>query len=214
MSIATFFVRALIYAAVLMGAYGIIAYDTSVGNFAEASYQEDTTATEYAQETLLLLMILICAVGARAASFRRIHVLLAVVAAVSLVREFNNYLEDWWKVGVLIILLPAVFYFYRNFRALRSEFERMGETYAFAIILVGGLILHVFSRFFGYKTIWMDTMGDNYTRAVIRVSEEGIELLAYAIVFIGIVELYRHTQRTAQPPMTSTTKPVAVNSSE
>ncbi len=196
MKISAFFIRLLVYAAVLMGVYGVIAYDTAHGNFAESTYQEDTTFTEYAQETLLLLMIAVCALGARYPVHRHIHVFLIAVATVSFIREFNNLLGDFWKLGVLVVLIPAVWFFYRNFQSLKREFEQVGETYSFAIILMGGLILHVFSRFYGYRTIWMETMEDNYTRAVIRVSEEGIELLAYSIVFIGIVELYRLTRST------------------
>lgn len=199
MKISTFFVRFAVYAAVLVGLYAVIVYDTAAGNFAAATYHDETTATEAVQELLLALMVVVGAIGIRRTAYRHIHLLLAVVALVSLIREFNNQLGDLWKIGVLAVLVPATWYFYRNFRALRAEFEEVGETYAFAIILIGGLILHVFSRFFGYSTIWQDVLGNDYVRVVARLAEEGVELLAYGIVFIGIVELYRLTRTMTRP---------------
>ena len=192
MKLTALFIRLISYAAVLLGVYAIVAYEVSISNFSQSGYADDGSVTEWAQQGLLLLMIVISAVSARKyGTYRHIHVMLAIVAAISLVREFNNYLGDGWKVGVLAILIPAAWYFYRNFRVFRRQLEAVAETYSFAIITIGGLILHVFSRFYGHQSIWMDTLGDNYLRVVSRVAEESIELLAYSIVLIGISELYR-----------------------
>lgn len=67
--------------------------------------------------------------------------------------------------------------------------ERVANSFAFGLVLIGGLLLHVFSRIYGLPALWQSLMGDNYMRSVSRVSEEGIELMAYGIIFLGIVEL-------------------------
>jgi hypothetical protein len=195
MKLTLFFVRLVIYASALMSIYAVVAYDVSINNFSESSYIEDNSLTEWVQQGLLLVMIVISAVSAsKYFTNHYVNMMLAVVAAISLVREFNNHLGDGWKVGVVAILIPAGWYFYRNFRAFRRQFEAAAGTYAFAIILIGGLTLHVFSRFYGHKTLWVGVLGDNYLRVVSRIAEESIELLAYSIVLIGISELYWQTK--------------------
>ncbi len=195
MKLAKFFIRLVIYASTLVGVIAVVAYDASVNNFTQSTYLEDNTLTEWVQEGLLLLMVTISAVCAKKFVVNHhVNVMLAVVAALSLVREFNNHLGDGWKVGVLLILIPAGWYFYSNFRAFRQQLIAVAETYAFAIVVIGGLILHVFSRLYGHKTMWTNILGDNYLRTVSRVAEESIELLAYSIILIGITELYRQTK--------------------
>jgi hypothetical protein len=65
-------------------------------------------------------------------------------------------------------------------------------------VLIGGLLLHVFSRIYGLPALWQSFMGDNYMRSVARLSEEGIELMAYTIIFFGIVELALLSSKVAR----------------
>ena len=189
MKIATLTLRLLGYAALLAGVYFVIAYDAAHG------FQDETSLIEITQEILLLLMVGISFFCARRyTSYHRFNMLLGVVAFVSLIREFNNFLGEHlfsyaWSILVLIVLLPAAYYFLRNYQGLLRETERIAGTYAFGVLLSGGLVLHVFSRLYGLSIVWMDVMGDAYQRKIARISEESIELLAYAIVFVGVCEI-------------------------
>ena len=183
------FIRLITYAALLVGVYAVIAYDAAQGLYHETSF------TEIAQELLLLLIIIISFVTAQQhRPYRTFNRLLGVVALLSLIREFNNFLgahlfDRAWQVGVLLVLLGASPYFVRRIRSLVQEWQAIAGSYAFGILLTGGLVLHVFSRFYGLPGIWQNVMGEAYLLKVTRVSEESIELLAYSIIFVGVTEL-------------------------
>ena len=184
------FTRLVLYTALFVGIYAAMAYDALSANFDESSL------TEYAQEALLLLIAFISFYSARQYHLYRIFaVSLGVMAVVSLIREFNNYAYEYlfpyaWQVGVLLVLLPFSVFLYRNFRKLMHEITSTANRYFFPILLIGTLVLHVFSRLYGLHFIWQNLMGDDYMYAVVRASEESIELLGYSIIFIGAVEFY------------------------
>ena len=197
MSLTTFFIRVFMYTFVLAGIYAAMVYDAVSTNFGEASL------TEYAQEFLLLLIIAISVYSIlKYRLYRTIHLSLAAVAAVSLIREFNNFAYTYlfpyaWQVGVLLVLIPFLIFLYQNFRQAKQEFISVNNSYAFAILLMGLLVLHVFSRLYGLHLIWENLMGEQFLYAVVRASEESIELLGYSIFFIGVVEFYVLTKRQA-----------------
>ena len=170
-------------------------YDAMSADFSESSL------TEYAQELLLLLIIAISVYSIRKHHpYRTIYIGLAALAAASLIREFNNFayahlFAHAWLVGVSLVLIPFVIFLYRNFRTVKQEFMAISNTYAFAIILIGLLVLHVFSRLYGLHLIWENLMGEQYLYSVVRASEESIELLGYSILFIGVAEFYVLTRQ-------------------
>ena len=189
MKITTLFLRLVIYAALLASIYFIIAYGAAQG------FQDESSVIEVAQEVLLVLMIGISFYCAkRYVSYHRLNVLLGAIALVSLIREFNNFLNEYlfahaWTVLVFAALIPTAYYCWRNYRGLHRDIEEVAGSYAFGIVLSGGLVLHVFSRLYGLNTLWMDVMGNDYQRVFARISEESIELLAYTMVFVGICEI-------------------------
>ena len=198
MSLKVFFIRLVAYVLVLAGIFGVIAYDASTENFGE------TSATEYAQEFLLILILLISFFSTRRyGTHRAFNLSLGTMAAIFLVREFNNYAYEHlfpyaWQVGVLAILICYAVFLYRNFGALQKEFTSVANSYSFAILLMGLLIVHIFSRLYGLPFLWEDIMGDGYMRVVVRASEESIELLGYSILFIGVCEFYLLTKQKAE----------------
>lgn len=183
------FLRVLAYAVILAWVYAIVAFD------ATRDWYYEESLTEIVQElTLLVMAIVSFIVAGRYHPYRVFNRLLGVIALLSLIREFNNFLghhlyDGAWQTGVLFVLVGAAPYFGRRFRSLMREVRIVSTSYAFGILLIGGLVLHVFSRLYGLSNLWINIMGDNYLRRVARVSEESIELLAYVIVFIGICEL-------------------------
>ena len=195
MTLTTFFTRILLYVSVLVGIYAAMVYDAMSADFGESSL------TEYAQELLLLLVIAISVYSIRKHHpYRTIYLGLAAMAAVSLIREFNNFAYTYlfpyaWQVGVLMILIPFAIFLYRNFRVAKQEFMSASNTYAFAILVIGTLVLHVFSRLYGLHLIWKNLMGEQYLYSVVRASEESIELLGYSILFIGVAEFYVLTRQ-------------------
>lgn len=195
-------IRFVAYALVLAGAVGIIHYDAARVNFSESSF------TETAQELLLLSIVVVGLLCVRKAQQHTAFLyFLIAIAAMSLVREFNNYLIDnffrgAWQLGVALIAIPATIYLVKRFQALKNDIIALSDTAPFGILLIGGLILHVFSRLYGKKTLWQNLMQEHYVRVVKEASEEGIELLGYSIIFIACMELFLKALKKPAPSET------------
>jgi hypothetical protein len=95
----------------------------------------------------------------------------------------------------------------RNWKKFVFELVAISKTYGFAFFFSGLIILHVFSRLYGRKLMWIDLLRNTHDQYVIEdngekvialrdfmrpvkdASEESIELLAYSIILIGVVEM-------------------------
>ena len=201
MSLPIIITRLLLYTALFVGIYAAMAFDAQTASYGEASL------TEYAQEALLLIIALLSFYSAKAYPvYRVLGISLGVLAVVSLIRELNNYAYEYlfpnaWFLGVLLVLIPYLVYLFRNLRRFVREITTIADSYSFAILLIGGLVLHVFSRLYGLPYNWKNIMGDQYMHAVTRISEESIELLGYSILFIGAVEFVLFARRALGSPI-------------
>jgi len=128
---------------------------------------KESSNTEHAQDFLLFISFMLSFfIGYR---FKKI-------------REFS-----------FVILVYAVFIF-KKFKTLLRQIGKLSDHISFGMLTMGILIIHVFSRLYGRKKIWKALMGeDNFIRTVKDASEEGIELLGYSIIFIGVIELCLYT---------------------
>mgnify|MGYP005851336769 CR=1 FL=1 len=181
--------RIFLYALLLSISALIVFADAYQLQSAEESF------TEMAQEFILLLMVVIGIYEGRSAKHYKTFIFfLASISSVFLVREFNNYLTDEvfdgaWQTIALILILVATYYFFKKRKQLKDQILALKESGPFALIMMGGLQLIVFSRIYGNKNIWKNFMGEDYLRMIKEVSEESIELMAYAVIFIGFMEL-------------------------
>lgn len=110
-------------------------------------------------------------------------------------REFDNELDALlfdgaWKIPAFAAGAALLYVVATRWRALTADLARLGDTLAFGVFTVGLLQLMVFSRMWGANTLWRELMGEGFDRAVARVSEEGIEQMAYVVLFLGVAELY------------------------
>lgn len=80
-----------------------------------------------------------------------------------------------------------VLYFYRNVHAVIRGLAGFIAQRHFSAVIVGMVLLLVFSRLFGIKELWQLAMEDNYQRVVKNLAEEGLELIAYTIIAFGNV---------------------------
>lgn len=192
----TIAIRIFLYSLILSASAGVVFLDSGQLQSAEESY------TEIAQEAILFAIVFIgWFVSRNAAQHKKFILFLVLFAAVFFVREFNNYLTDnffkgAWQSIALFVLIPGIVYFYKNRRQLKEEVLSLKETASFGIIMLGGILLIVFSRIYGNKHIWMNFMGTDYNRTIKEVSEESIELMAYTVIFIGFIELVIRALKT------------------
>ncbi len=163
---------------------------------------KENSFTERMQESFLLLTtILLGYIAYKFLKFKAFAIMFGAFTLVSLIREMDAFLENnlfdkAWQVLALAVLLPSLFFLYKNAKKFYNNLQELSNSLSFGLILISMLILHVFSRLYGRKVIWKALMGkDKFIRAVKDASEEGIELLAYSILFIGVIELYRFVKQ-------------------
>lgn len=200
-------IRFILYSITMLGVVLIIRQD-----FVDALILEDS-AIEITQETLLgLSVISLFYFGLKHDHFKIFNLSLAGFLAVHFIREFDfwlnyNLFDKSWQVFAGIFVILTLYLVIKHFKRFLSELHQMSKTYSFAIFLMGFVILHTFSRLFGSKKIWNWILEPMYSQHVITVNgeksislvdyvypvktgvQESIELLAYSIMFIGVIEM-------------------------
>ncbi len=190
MPILALFLRLLAYAALLAATFGATYYNVSQGAL------KDNYFSEVPQNVLLLLIILLPAgLAYRYRTGRAFLVCVALFFLACLVREFDNELDALlffgaWKIPALSVGALLAYYIYRRWGHLQTDVLALGDSIAMGVFGLGWVLLMVFSRLWGGNGMWRYLMpGDTFNRTLVRVSEEGIELMAYTVIFIGVLEL-------------------------
>ncbi|MCC5921850.1 MAG: hypothetical protein LAT68_15270 [Cyclobacteriaceae bacterium] len=189
--------RLFSYAAVLLFAYFMIRLDSfGPANEEGIKFLEDSY-TEYTQELMLLIAGLLYAwVAVKFPKVRAFSILLAGFCFMALFREFNNYFHDLfkgaWQTAVGIILLITALLTYWHRKSLFRPFQLFLQTPAFGLNLASALIILLFSRLFGKKSIWENILEVEELigahRSVKNAAEESIELLGYSFLLIAAIE--------------------------
>lgn len=156
----------------------------------------ENTFTEWAQQTILALILGVFAISAlRYPGHRGLSIALCGCAGIGLVREFNNFFKDQvfegaWQLTALLLLgvtiwlfIPYRKHFLHNLRTIRGTFSE-------GMLIAGFITTFIFSRLFGRGTFWETLMGDRYFRSVKNAAEEGVELLGYSLLLIAAIEYY------------------------
>lgn len=191
------------YTAILVGIWYLMLQD-SVSEWSDSKFGEDSW-TEYLQQTVLLITAaLYFGVAYSDEKVRGFAIALSGFCTALFVREFNNFFHTIfigaWQAVVMVILAITGYLMYRNRNSVLQPARKFLKTPAFGWIASGILIVMVFSRLYGLHGIWYNLMGEEFTDAhrwVKNASEEGVELLGYAIFFFGTLEymIIRHRKR-------------------
>ncbi len=194
-------IRPVLYALTIAASYYYTYYDASHGGY------QDSFLTEFPQELILFIVVILHAVTARKFVVgRTLNIALGGLALASLIREHNNQLAELvfakaWAVLAVPVLVGTAVYCWRHRQALLKDYYLVKDTFGFGVLMTGLLILHIFTRLWGANDLWHATMGEDYMRVVARTSEEGLELMAYSVILLGTVELItkiRHLNRNLQ----------------
>lgn len=181
--------RLLVYVGLVAAAYYYTYLDVASGTYL------DDLWTEAPQEASLFIGGLAAAVVAyRRRAWRVLFAAIAGLAFASLFREFNNQIAESlgkgsWLYFSLAVAIPVAIYVLRNVREFWRQLDALADSFAFGVYACGMLVLHVFSRLYGANPLWRAAMGGDFDRTIARISEEGIELLAYTLVLLGTLEL-------------------------
>ena len=194
-----YLLRLSIYAAFMVGIVEILKYDAHRTDLPER-FSEDSL-TELVQVIFLLAGAILClwqalVKKAHAAFF----ISVSAFFAISFFREFNNFMNTYifdssWQIPVYLIIFSYLFYAYKRIPSILEDMTRFLPTHGFGVLTTGLLIVFIFSRLYGLHGIWMDLLGENYIRDVKNISEEGIELLGYGIMLLGVIGLLGHSSK-------------------
>lgn len=192
----SFFIKFISYALILFFVAQIIATDAQLQSFKENSN------TEHAQDILLLISTILCLyIGYHYSKIKSLTYTLATLLFISFIREMDAFFDAVLFHGAwfYIALATLVIYFatmFKNLKTIPSELALIVNQSAAGLVTIGLLIIHVFSRLYGRKKMWKALMGeDKFIRIVKDASEEGLELLGYSIIFIGVIELLLYARK-------------------
>lgn len=158
----------------------------------------ELSVTEITQEILLFLTTIIFWYGAwKHPDQRGFLVLGAGFFSCAFIRELDSLLDlvwhGFWLVPAVIMALSAFFYafiFYRH--SILEPLSDFLESKPYYFILIGLLMLLVFSRTFGSGfLLWKNTMGISYSTEFKSALQEGLELFGYVHIFYGALVFWR-----------------------
>jgi hypothetical protein len=156
---------------------------------------QEISATEFAQEGLLLLSALAMALTAwKRPDSRGLLALVAGFFGVMLIREADMFLDHitqgFWVYPALAVTVAVIVYASRQRGTVIAPMAGLASSRQFTYLAIGLLLVLVFSRAFGTGQLWAEVMGEDYRRIYKSVIQEGIELLGYTLVLFGSLGLF------------------------
>ena len=187
--------RLFIYALVLLADYFIIYLD-----ILNRRVKEDS-AIEIGQESyLFIISILLLYQAFTQPKYKNLSYVLALFFFIHLVREFDFFLDKvfdgLWQIIAFSMLALALFIFVKNRKLIINQIGKLKDTISIGLFLIGITLLHVFSRLWGKSDNWKTLLQEKYMRVFKDLAEEGLELVAYSILFIATVELLLTLKRS------------------
>ena len=153
---------------------------------------KEISLTEFTQEALILSSALLFFVGARRRpKYSGFLVLVGGFFGCMCIREcsdlFYSISRNFWVFPAILLAAIALLYAIRFRGTILSTMVVFFRERFFVYILIGLLVVLVFSRTFGSGDIWKELMGDNYDWMYKATVQEGLELLGYMLIAYGSV---------------------------
>ena len=150
----------------------------------------ETSLTELAQAVLILSAAILFFVGARRLPHATGYLMgVAILCTWMFVRENDVHLDQirhgFWVIPNTLLLGVGALFVYRQRDTLHGPLKRHVATREAVFMMLGFVVLIVFSRVFGSGNVWRPIMGDSYDPALKAAVQEGIELLGYALFAFG-----------------------------
>ncbi|MEZ8284198.1 hypothetical protein AB4277_14120 [Vibrio splendidus] len=147
----------------------------------------EISVTEMLQQILLIIASGSFAYLAREKrEVKHAALLISAFFGVMFIREmdfwFDKIAHGAWIVPALLVAGSAVFYAIKNGKRTIDQLALILASPHMNLLVIGVMLLLVFSRLFGMGSFWHNVMGDDYVRVVKNIAEEGTELLAYCLI--------------------------------
>lgn len=109
-----------------------------------------------------------------------------------LIREMDFYLDyvyhGFWSLLASLFLIFVVALAWRSRATFRNGLLYFISYKSYVYIMIGVIIIIVFSRLFGSGDFLQSIMQDQYSPAIKTYIQEGLELLGYYLVAMGAVK--------------------------
>lgn len=156
----------------------------------------EATAIQYAQEGLLLFSVAMFSLTAwQRPESRGFLVLVAGFFGCMFIREFNNLLDriapGFWLYPALLLAISSIIYARFCKHPVLEPMAIFTKTRPYAHLMIGVLIVIVFSRVFGSGSLWRELMMSDYHEGYKKIIQEGLELLGYVLIAYGSFLTYR-----------------------
>lgn len=160
----------------------------------------EVSLTEMAQTLVLLCCVATFLVVARQRPDERgFAVLAAAFFLCMVIREQNNALKavagGLWEGMVLVVAVAGIGYAALHGRRAMTALARFSGTRAGGMMMVGLVLLVVYSRLFGAGAVWHAMLDGSYARVAKNAAEEGSELCAYMVILAASQSYRRQFHR-------------------
>ena len=152
--------------------------------------------TEFTQEFLILASFIILFFKTYKNRENRGFLILPVgLFLVMFIREGDYYwdkiMNGLWTILAVSTFLISVYIAYRQRQTIIPTLSTYWNTPGFGYLIVGLLIVLLFSRIFGTGDLWRAILKENYIGYYKTAIQEGLELLGYLIIFYGVILMSR-----------------------
>lgn len=160
----------------------------------------ERSLTELFQQLLLLASAAIFIWSAnKVEESRTLFILVAGFFGCMFLRELDYYFDmivhGFWFYPTILLASSVIIYSIKHSAYLISSVRTFSQTNAYFNILVGLVIIMIFSRLFGSGTLWKGVMNDDYQHIYKTIIQEGLELFGYLFLFIGSFYQLRSVQK-------------------
>lgn len=152
----------------------------------------EVSITEFVQQLLLFFVTVIFALSAKKLPQQRsFYVLVAGFFGCMLLREHDYYFDmiqhGFWFYPTILLAIGTIVYTVKNSEHFAVSAYQFKATKAYIYIIIGLVVLLVFSRLFGTGSLWKVVMAADYQHHYKSTIQEGLELFGYAILFLGSI---------------------------
>jgi hypothetical protein len=179
------------------GVIGVVRFDY----FVLQNNLNEVSLTELFQQLFLFICVVVFsreAISNR--DSRSFFVLISAFFGCMLLRELDYYFDlithGFWLYPTIILAISAIFYSINHRENFFESVNTFCKTHAYFNILIGLVIILVFSRLFGSGTLWKDVMGENYLHVYKTILQECLELFGYIFLFIGSIYQLKASKKT------------------
>jgi len=148
--------------------------------------------TEFTQEFLILTSFVILLYKTYKNRGNRGFLILFVgLFMVMFIREgdyfWDKIMNGLWTILAVGSFLISIYIAYKQKKTIIPTLSTYWNTRGFDYLIMGLLIVLIFSRIFGTGDLWRAILKENYVGHYKTAIQEGLELLGYLIIFYGAI---------------------------